>query len=292
MDTEGISKDNIVSSNNLPNYSIPLALSHPTNLHDWIPLTYLNLILQSAFIPNGKILSTLLIANAGLGKTIKLDFLRQFEFVQYTLDCTPKHISNFLDQVDRGEKKFLVIPDYIATLGHAKKTVELARSIFRAMIEEGITNVDIYGMERHYKQKIKAGLISGITPEYFKENTRVWNSDGFLQRFIPFSYSHSNKTTDLVLSNIFNKVDTINDFKMQINKNPEQPIIKDNINDKIKIIAYTLIQPREPPYRRYIQVTNLAMASAILRKSNEVEQTDIDLLTKLSDYMNRKENVI
>ena len=292
MDTAG-SKDNLVSSNNLPNYSIHLGLNHPTNvLHDWMPLTYLNLILQSAFIPSGKILSTLLIANAGLGKTIKLDFLRQFDFVQYTLDCTPKHIAEFLDLVDRGEKKFMVIPDYIATLGHAKKTVELARSIFRAMIEEGITNVDIYGMERHYKQKVKAGLISGITPEYFRENTRVWNSDGFLQRFVPFSYSHSIETTNRVLTNIFNKIDTVNNFKMTINKNPEEPIIKDNINDKIKLLTYALIVPKEPPYRRYIQITNLAMASAILRNSNEVEQIDIDLLTKLSNYMNRKEHVI
>src|SRR5690349_15969591 len=83
--------------------------NHPSN-YDWIPLTFLNLVVQSAYIPNTKVLSTLFIANAGLGKTSKLEPLRQFDFVKYTLDITPKNLAEFLDDVEDGKVKFLVIP--------------------------------------------------------------------------------------------------------------------------------------------------------------------------------------
>lgn len=283
---------NNIDTNNIYIESSHLGSNHPNVRYDYLPLTFLNLILQSAFIPNTKPLSTLLISHAGLGKTIKLDFLRQFDFVKYTLDITPKHLTEFLDGVDRGQYKFLVIPDYIATLGHSKRTVELARSIFRAMIEEGIVDVDIFGMERHFKTKIRAGLISGITPEYFNENTRIWKNDGFLQRFLPFSYSHANSTTMQVMGNIHTKIDTVNTFKMKIIKTPEEPIVSDNIDNIIKVITYSMLESKEPPYRKYIQVTTLCMASAILRGSTEVTQIDTDFINQIVLYMNRKENPI
>lgn len=264
-----------------------IGLNHPTK-YDWIPLTFLNLVVQTAFIPNTRILSTLLISNAGLGKTTKLEILRQFDFVKYTLDITPKNIKEFLDDCYKGRSKFLVIPDYIATLGHAKKTVELARSIFRGMIEEGITEIDIFGMEVEYETKVKAGLISGITPEYFNENTRVWKSDGFLQRFLPFSYSHSNETRMKVLDNIRDKIDTISSFDMRIKrKDIEEPIRTKDIDNQIRLVSFGLIDPKEPPYRMYQQIIALCNASAVLRDSREVQQIDIDLVTTLSNYINR-----
>lgn len=263
--------------------------NHPTK-HDWIPLLFLNLVLQTAFIPSTKVLSTLLISHAGLGKTIKLEYLRQFEFVKYSLDVTPKHIANVLDSADNGKIKFIVIPDYISTLGHSNKTVELARSIFRAMTEEGITDIDVYGMERHFKNKVKLGLISGITPEYFNQNSRVWKSDGFLSRFLTFSYSHSPNASQHVIQNIRDKVDSIDQFKMKVKiEKVVEPVRTIDIDKDIQLLTYSLLEPKEPPYRMYQQLIALANASAVLRDSQEVEKEDIDLITMLSTYLNRKE---
>lgn len=288
QNTRGVRAD----MDTVKNKSIHLGPNHPSN-YDWLPLTFLNLVVQSAFVPNTKILSTLIIAQAGLGKTIKLEVLRQFDFVNYTLDITPKLIADFLDTVEEGKKKFLVIPDYIATLGHAKKTTDLARAIFRGMIEEGITNVDIFGMTRHYKTKIKAGLISGITPEYFNENTRVWKSDGFLQRFLPFSYSHTHSTRLRVLDNIRDKVDTINSFEMKIKtKDVVEPVRTHDVDNQIRIIMYNILDQREPPYRLYQQLVSLCNSSAVLRDSQEVEQVDVDLVKLLSSFINRGQTAI
>lgn len=264
--------------------------------YDVIPLTFLNLVVQSAFIPNTKMLSTLLIAKAGLGKTIKLELLRKFPFVYYTVDITPKHLMNFLDKVERGEKRFLVIPDYIATLGHSRKTVDLFRSLTRSLIEEGLTDIDVYGMERHYAKKIKAGLISGITPEYFNENSRIWKSDGFLSRFLPFSYSHSLDSKEMVMQNIRKTIDTSGRFKLVVKtgKRVYEPTIAEELDDKLRLIMYGcgIIEPRDAPYRAYIQFLSLAKSSAVLRESDKVEKIDIDLLQLLSQYFNRKEPAI
>ena len=256
--------------------------------YDRLPMRFMNLCLQTSFIPNTNPVSTLLIANAGLGKTSKLERLREFDFVKYTLDITPKILSDFLNEVSMGSKRFLVIPDYIATLGHAKKTVDLTRSIFRGMIEEGIQDIDVFGMTLHLRNKAIAGLISGITPEYFNQNTKVWRNDGFLSRFVPFSYSHSPVTTETVLSNMDNKINTIKDFKFEIVKQCKEPTKTDIINDKIRILTYEILgDRREPPYRLYKQVTALCGANAILRGSEEITIDDVESLKALSKYINR-----
>lgn len=256
--------------------------------YDWIPLTFLNLILQSAFIPRTRILSTLLVSQAGLGKTTKLAYLRQFDFVEYSLDVTPKLLMSFLDSVNDGKKKFLVIPDYIATLGHNKKTIELARSIFRAMIDEGVIKISVFGMERDYKHTVNAGLISGITTDFMNMNSRIWKSDGFLSRFLPFSYSHTNETKTNVIDNKFLHKDTISEYSMSIKqKDVIEPTWASELDDKIRLISYSLIEPTLAPYRMYDQIVALCKSSAVLRDSKIIEQRDLDLVVKLSNYMNR-----
>lgn len=276
------------------NNSIPIQTNHPTSeiynspKYDWVPLTFLNLIVQTGFIPNTRVCSSLLVSQAGLGKTTKLEYLRKFDFVSYELDITPKHIMNFLDAVNDDKKKFLVIPDYIATLGHAKKTTDLARSIFRAMIEEGVIKIDVFGMERDYKRKVKAGLISGITTDFMNMNSRLWKSDGFLSRFLPFSYSHTNETVQRVITNKRDNIDTISTFDMKIKiKDVVEPVRTVDIDKSIQLIAYRLIEPKEAPYRMYDQIVALCKASAVLRDSKTIESQDVDLVTTLSNYINR-----
>jgi len=257
--------------------------------YDWIPLTFLNLELQTAFIPNTRIVSSLLVSQAGLGKTTKLEFLRKFDFVEYVLDITPKHIADFLDDVNDGKKKFLVIPDFIATLGHAKRTTELARSIFRGMTEEGIIKVSIFGMERNYKQPVKAGLISGITTELMNLNSRLWKNDGFYSRFLPFSYSHTPATKNKVLENKRDNINTISMFDMKIKtSNVIEPVRTVDIDNQIKLVTYQLLEPSDAPYRMYDQIVALCKSSAVIRDSATIEQRDIDLVMQLSGFINRR----
>lgn len=256
--------------------------------YNWIPLAFLNLILQSAFIPNTKILSTFFISNAGLGKTTYLEFLKRFDFIDYVLDITPTYIVEFLRDVEHGRKKFLVTPDYITFLGHNKKTIDLAQSYFRAMIEEGASNIKTYNAKIDFDIPVKAGIISGITVDKANENTGRWKSDGFYSRLLPFSYSHSIETQNSILNNIFLHKEIIDRVNMKIVKNPQEPVWNESIDSQIKIIAFSLSDNYTGAvYRKYKQILSLCKSSAILRDSNTVEHRDIMLVQKIANYINR-----
>lgn len=261
--------------------------------HDKVPLLYINLILQTGFIKGTKPLSTILIAQAGLGKTIKLERLRRLSFVKYSMDMTGKQLVEFLHQVDRGDKKFLVIPDYISILGHANKTKNMFRGYLRAMMDEGVSDIDVYGMTAKFNNSPHAGLITAITPEYYEENHSIWRRDGFLQRFLPFSYSHDAQTTNSIMDNIRDRKDTVNLFKLGVKRKvAKMPDRTNEIDAQMRLIAYEIKDKDAPPYRAYIQIISLCNASAVLRGSDKVEMQDIDLIRSLSTYINRKRNPI
>jgi len=265
------------------------------NEHDVIPLTFLNLVVQSAFIPDTVPLSTLIIAKAGHGKTIKLEYLRKFKWIYYTVDMTPKHLIQFFDKVKNGEKRFLVIPDYITTLAHSQKTKDLFRGHLRAMMEEGVKDSDAYGVEYHFDKKLNAGLISGITPEYFNNSSRVWQSDGFLSRFLPFSYSHSSASLTKIMDNIRDRIKNIDDFKMIVRTGRKAfvPTRTTEQDANMRLIAYSLLpKADDSPIRMYKQVITLCNANSVIRDSRKIEEVDLQLIRDLGKFINRKQTMI
>lgn len=263
----------------------------PSLDYEVIPSRFLNLILQSAFIPNTQILSTLLIARAGLGKTSILQKIKKLDFVEYTVDMTPKGIVEFLKDVDGKGKKFLVLPDYIATLGHSKKTKDLSRTFFRAMMEEGIKDNSAFGMELHLRKEVHAGLISSITPEFYESNMHVWRVDGFLSRFLPFSFSHSPTTERLIIEDILNKTNHKIDYDFKIRTdNVTEPKKTEAISTKIELLSFRIKDRNATPYRPLRQMISLCNANAVLRDSDYVEDIDINEVTEICKFINKEQN--
>lgn len=280
--TENDSKITIQSRGNYP------------RLFDQPTIDFLNLVLQSAFIPNCRILSALLITLPSLGKTTYLEITQHLDFVQFSNDVSPKPLFDFLDEVERGKKKFLVIPDFINTLAHNRNTVDNTRSILRSMIEEGFKSSDFYGMQRHYSFPVKAGLISGITVDKVNENTGRWKSDGFYSRLLPWSYSHSNATGQSIIQDKLDGAHPIKEVKFTIKKNPKEPMLDELMKEKIKVLGYQITQDKYvgAVYRPIEQVLSLVKGNAVLRDSDKVEQIDIDKVLGLSVWINRMQNPI
>lgn len=263
-------------------------------LFDRPTVEFLNLILQSAFTPNCKILSSLLVTMPSLGKSTYLDLTRSLDFVHYTNDVSPKPLLEFLDEVDKGRKKFLVIPDFINALSHNKNTVDATRSILRSMIEEGFKGSDYFGMMRDYDEPVKAGLLSGITVDKAIENTGRWKSDGFYSRLVPWSYSHSIPTSDSIIQDKLEGATPIKQIQFKIVKNANEVKIPDAMKDKIKLLAYAMTTERYngAVYRPLEQVMSLTKCSAVLRDSDTIEMVDIEKITTLSGWINRQQNQI
>lgn len=273
--------------------SVRLEGSFP-RLFDKPTIEFINLVLQSAFIPNTKILSALLITLPSLGKTTYLELTQSLDFVHFTNDLSPKPLFDFLDDVERGRKKFLVIPDFISTLSHSKNTVDNTRSILRSMIEEGFKSSDFYGMQRDYAFPVKAGLISGITVDKVNENTGKWRSDGFYSRLLPWSYSHSLPTSETIVKDKLDGAKPIMDIRFEIVKTPKEPKINDLMKEKIKNLALQITQDKYVGaiYRPLEHVLSLCKGSAVIRGSDKIEQVDIDKVLRLSVWINRQQNPI
>lgn len=269
-------------------------LSNSYRTFDKPTIDFINLCLQSAYVPNSKILSALLITLPSLGKTSYLELTQVLDFVHFTNDISPKPLFDFLDDVERGKKKFLVIPDFINTLSHSKNTVDNTRSILRSMIEEGFTSSDFFGMQRNYREPVKAGLLSGITVDKANENTGKWKADGFYSRLLPWSYSHSMTTQDSIVKDKLDGNKPLRVIKFKIDKNPKEPILDELAKEKVKNIALQIIQDKYlgAIYRPLEQVLSLVKSSAILRGSDKVEQVDIDKVLGLAQWINRKQNPI
>lgn len=257
-------------------------------------IQFLNLVLESAFVPNVKILSTFLITMPSLGKTTYLELTQSLDFVHYVNDVSPKPLFDFLDEVEKGRKKFLVIPDFINALTHGKNTVDNTRSIIRSFTEEGFKSSDYYGMQREYDFPVKAGLISGITVDKINENTGRWKSDGFYSRLLPWSYSHSIPTSASIIQDKLDGARPIRTIKFKIVKNAIEPKLDDLMKEKVKNIALQITQDRYVGaiYRPLEQVLSLVKCNAVLRDSDKVEQADIDAVLSLAVWINRMQNPI
>src|SRR6185436_15282323 len=95
-----VDKDRDLPPNSNENIRYTFGGNYP-RLFDRPTIEFLNLILQSAFIPNAKVLSTLLITLPSLGKTTYLQLMEAIDFVHYTNDISPKPLMEFLDEVDK-----------------------------------------------------------------------------------------------------------------------------------------------------------------------------------------------
>jgi hypothetical protein len=272
----------------------PLDKTQP--IYNSIPLTVIQLVLQSVFNPpKFKPLSLLLIAKAGLGKSTYLSPLQQFDFVEYVNDITPKFAVEFLKKVESGKKKFLVLPDLIPTVSHAKNTKETLFSVFRSMTEEGINDLSDYGMEFHSKdgKPVRAGLITGITSDKYNDNKHAWRKDGFLSRLLPFSYSHSGTTESAILLEKRKNTTSLDMAKITVNRNPKEVEVAESDYLFIETLARGLSNEIQgTPYRPFDLVKHLLISSASLRNSDKIEDRDIQLVNQLSQYLNRVHNAI
>lgn len=269
-------------------------LENTYRAYDKPTIDFLNLCLQSAFVPNTKILSTLLITLPSLGKTTYLELTQFLDFVHYTNDVSPKPLFEFLDEVDKGRKKFLVIPDFINTLSHSKNTVDNTRSIMRSMIEEGFSSSDFYGMQREYDKPVKAGMLSGITVEKANENSGRWKADGFYSRLLPWSYSHSLQTSNMIVRDKLDGRRVLREIRFKINKNPIEPVLDELMKERVKNLALQITRDKYlgAVYRPLEQILSLCKCSAVLRDSDKIEQIDIENIQVLSNWINREQNPV
>jgi len=266
-----------------------LALLDGVALSDEVVLEAENLVMQTAFLRSRpKPISLLLIGKPGIGKSRLLSCLEKIAEVSYANDITPKHLVKFLEEVKKGEKKYLVIPDYTSCLSHSKATQKTLNAILRGMTEEGISSLKAYQLEFESDFPVRAGLITATTSSSYREFAVNWKKTGFLSRLLPFSFTHSYETRARILDEIdAKKADIIGSIKLRVERKPKNVVCDPALLSQLR--AYSELLSKETasePYRHQIQLTSLPEAAAVLRGSSRVEQQDVETIHRLSNWIN------
>jgi hypothetical protein len=140
-----------------------------------------NLVIQTAYLKScPKPISLLLIGQAGIGKSRLLSPLAKLREVSYVNDITPKYLVEFLEKVKRGEKKFLVVPDFTNCMSHGKNTRNTLIAVLRSMTEEGVVDLSSYNLEFKSDKPVRAGLITATTNASYEEFNQAWKGTAFV----------------------------------------------------------------------------------------------------------------
>lgn len=259
-------------------------------LSDAPVLRILNLVLQTAFLgQNTKPISLLLIGKPGIGKSRLISPLLDLDFVSYTNDITPHYLVEFLNKVKNGERKFLAIPDFTNCMSHAKSTRNTLIATLRSMTEEGVTKLSDYHLEfESVDDSVRAGLITATTHSSYREFAKDWKKTGFLSRLLPFSFSHSQQTTNRIMNEIDSKQeDNLSGIKLKVTRKPKKVIYDSRLLRQLRTVEeYLSIQTQSFPYRHQIQLNKIAEASPVLRGDTAINQEDVDTVHDLANWIN------
>lgn len=278
-----------------PNTEVYTGVKVRTPIRDLLPLLFLNIVLEVAFMfnitdPEYNPPNLIFIAKSGIGKSRLLATLRYLNFVYYCEDITPKHLRDFLELVKQVKKRFLVIPDFNSIISaHGRKTQHTTLSILREGMSDGITNLSAYGMEFLSSFPVKFGVITAMTIDNYNAFRETWKTTGFLNRFIPYSFTHSLLTEEEILHSIFYKdeVRFITPKPYNIVKKPKKPIMNPQLVETLEYLAKKLSEiTKATPYRDAIRLTDLLESYLIIQGIPELTLDDIVLFKKIMKYVN------
>jgi hypothetical protein len=256
---------------------------------DYPMLLMENLVLQTAYLKScSKPISLLLLGKPGIGKSRLLSPLAKVKEVSYVNGITPKYLVEFLGKVKSGEKKFLVIPDFTNCMSHGKNTRNTLVSVLRSMTEEGVVDLSDYHLEFKSNKPLRAGLITATTYDSYQEFHKAWKGTGFLSRLLPFSFSHSIATKNIIMQAIDAKTpDPLEKVKMVVKKRPQAVICPENMLRQLHVCEELLSKATGSlPYRHQIQLNAIIESLAVLRGGCQVSQEDIDIIMELSKWIN------
>lgn len=259
----------------------------------------IELVLCTARIKNGKIVSLMIVANPESGKTDKLMTYKDNIGVKTLTDFTAYGVRrDLIEKIREGKIKFLFIPDMIKIIGKNQSVSNDALTLINSLIEEGYATSATYH-EKFEEGKIpaKCGIISSITPEFMKKRTSIVSSTGFMSRFLCLEFEYSSPDVKKIIDYGFSDESTEDEkpIKVPVSGNlMEVKINSDNLDlrevkNEIYKITSELNKKNIILYGfRLTKMLNMLMkANAFIRNDNKVTQEDVDKIHSLMKHIYR-----
>jgi hypothetical protein len=269
------------------------------SLRDLEPLLdIIRLTLYTAYIttvpkPN----SLLVIARPESGKTEVLKKFIPNKNIVYLSDATAYGIErDYLRKIESGEIRHIIIPDLLKPLSRKESTVKTFITLMNALIEEGLASASTYAVQRiGVSSHVRCGVITAITSAELRDQRHSWGRLGFLSRIVPFSYSYGMVTVKKVFDYILG-LDYLKEYDIELKRIPRQDRkIRLPQRYALEILpSTTTIAQAEQTYgfRLQKQFQALLQASALDKGRSTVNQSDVDRVLRLMNWVNFDERPI
>jgi hypothetical protein len=256
----------------------------------------LRLVIMSAYIRNVPTpVSLLIISRPESGKTEVMKKFKINKNIAYLSDVTAFGIQrDYLDEIERGEVRHIMIPDLLKPLSRKASTVNTFITFMNSLIEEGVAAVSTYATRRLDSKHVKCGLIAAITTGEFEDHRHKWERLGFLSRTIPFSYSYGIPTVNKIFQHIIGLgyLDE-RDIKLDTPKEDKEIKLPAKYAQAILPSTATIARARKTyGFRLQKQFQALLQASALQWHRKAVNKTDVERVLRLMDWVNFDEKPI
>ena len=262
----------------------------------------IKIVLLTGYIKNEQPVSLLLIAEPDSGKSSLMSRVVTNRGILELTDISAWGISQMIAPlIDKNiEIKHIIIPDFLVVLSKSKSTAERTITFINSLTEEGIANIGTYlnrGIEFKVSDKVRntrvrAGIITALTPDEYNKKKKKMNQFGFLSRFLVVRYEYSTDYLDRIFKEIWNgnylhREEELIEFPKEMK---EVKIIEnDFLYTQIKLLAKNKIDSGNVSGtggRQVRMFKNLLQAIALKNGHNEVIQSDFEEFLSFESLIN------
>jgi hypothetical protein len=155
----------------------------------------ISMLIQTDLAP----LSLFLIAPTESNKTRILLLFKKFPHVKTLDNMSAKPLNDLIAKQEHRQNVFhLIILDFIRLLQQKGKTADAVIGTLLNLTEEGAQESAFFGQEYKLKNRLKMGILTGITPALFRKHFAKWNENGAMTRWLFCSYRYSSTTIEAV----------------------------------------------------------------------------------------------
>ena len=267
-----------------------------------------NVSLMTSFIENAIPVSIMLIAPSGAGKTT---IIRKFlaDFIHKTNDLTTSGLWNILRNDQQEKITHIALEDFNPLLSHKSSVSNLTIASLLSVMADGVMRIDDGREQKELKHK-PVGIVTGVTPDMFKDNLEKWQALGLVRRFLPVHYAYNDMTIQEAQRRVRNgtvhnkSVQSVTIPRPEKSANPKIPeeFARDIetqsmvLGNRLGVIAIVSKNAQNQWKKEYIQgmgvlpmaphivLRTMAQARALLYGRKICDKSDVDFIVKVVGF--------
>lgn len=237
--------------------------------------------------------SIMLIAQQESAKTEALKYYRGTSTLHYLSDLTSRGLAPYKRDIQDHKLRHVILLDLVRILSHGKGVSERTIQTLASLMEEGESETSDAGGREQWDSFPKIGALMGITPAFFKSKRGRWRSTGFLTRFVPVSFSYSERTIRKIHDSIAEGKALPDPHPINLPTGQVQIPMRHELASILKERARALGQEMRTYGFRYHRIMRaLAKAQCLLSGFGSVRMDDVNKVLDWSEFFTDKEVIL